>query len=108
MQTRLGRPSTKVDRTCPICSLPFKAKPSEIARGSGRYCSFRCSDEAKRRDVVSLPERNRRKPQVERTCETCLATFLVYPYRATAARPARFCSTPCRMAPPNDRRGAKV
>ena len=80
-----GRPKTAVERSCPICNAMFEALPSEIARGAGRYRSLICSDEAKRRRVTAeaSPEAPR-TPSIERTCETCLATFLVYPYRSNS------------------------
>ena len=91
-----GRPKTRIEVICPICSGTFEAKPSEIARGAGRYCGYTCALVAAQRGVGAIPDPERpRAPPIERTCETCQKTFMVYPYRATAARPARFCSNEC-------------
>jgi hypothetical protein len=97
---RFGRPRTRIETVCPICGTTFEAHPSEVKRGGGRYCSYVCSAEAARRRVKAVQAPQPRQPKVERTCETCLKVFLVYPYRASSARPARFCSDVCRRTLP--------
>jgi hypothetical protein len=98
---KIGRPSTRIEVRCLVCQMPFTAPPSEIKRGAGRFCSMICRDRAQALGITGTSTRTAaRKPPVERTCETCGASFRVYPYRSTTARPARYCSEACRVAPP--------
>lgn len=117
---RVGRPSTRIERHClgPGCGAPFLAKPSEIARGGGQFCSAVCRTLARRKlmdkaatgkpqtgpaatSASSLvPARPRPPPPTALACRTCGSTFRVYPHRAMPGRQARFCSRICIMAEP--------
>lgn len=87
--------------TCEMCSARFETIPAELNRGAGRYCSQECrnraiSEKRKAREA-DIP----RQPNVEVVCETCGVSFRVFPHRAPGtARPARFCSNPCRLTRP--------
>ena len=84
----MPKPRSRVEAACPICGRAFRAYPSEIKRGAGRYCGYNCAMEAARRRVKAIAEPEQpRTPAVARTCETCLKTFLVYPYRASPGAP---------------------
>lgn len=64
---------------CIICSKEFYRCPSEIKRGSNRFCSHRCAHEHS-------------KEKVEITCKNCNKRFTVRKYRKESAK---FCSKRC-------------
>lgn len=49
--------STRVERSCEICSAAFTAIPAEIAKGKGRYCSKTCAAVATSRRGGTAEER---------------------------------------------------
>lgn len=98
---RMGRPPTKIERQCVRsgCGAKFLVKPSEIARGSGLYCSRQCRSAGRREggpEIRAPVEKERRPPPIQLVCEGCKETFNVYRYRAEGARKARFCSCRCK------------
>ena len=104
---RQGRPPTRIERQCVRagCVAKFLAKPSEIARGSGLYCSRECRSTGRREggpETRALVAKERRPPPIQLVCEGCAGSFNVYRYRAEGARTARFCSQRCKglTAPP--------
>ena len=38
----------KLKRVCPVCGKEFEVKPSEIKRGSGKFCSLSCARRAQK------------------------------------------------------------
>lgn len=64
--------------TCEICGSQYTRKKSEVE--NSRFCSAKCLDESKRR-------------QVEKECECCHKTFSVNAHRSISAR---FCSEECK------------
>lgn len=44
-QPTTSKPSAKIERLCRVCGAAFLAVPSQIARGSGKYCRRACSNE---------------------------------------------------------------
>ena len=101
----IGRPSTKVERTCALegCGKPFHAYPSEIARGAGLYCSRECRQASRRdgavtRAVEPVAAVARAEPKVELVCGGCGGRFRVNPHRDTPERQALYCSQACRSA----------
>lgn len=126
-------PSARVERHCarPSCGEAFMAKPSEIARGAGRYCSALCRDLARRNTPEGearriseqgpspcegtpsrpVPSKPRPAPSIVLVCATCGAPFRVHPHRALPGRQAKFCSKPCaNVCPkrrPNPKRGSR-
>lgn len=96
-----GRPSTQVEVRCALCGGAFKALPSEIARGAGRFCSMEHRDQARGNGIVGTAAAKRDQPDVEVDCKACGAKFYVFPFRRPdGPRPARFCSDVCRRTPP--------
>lgn len=101
VKRKRGRPRARIKVTCGVCRDEFETIPSELARGAGRYCSEECRARARAMGLKAEAEPDRpREPTVERACERCGATFWVYPQRAKATRPARFCSWACKVAKP--------
>lgn len=99
---KIGRPRKRIRRTCGLagCGKGFDAKPSEVARGAGIYCSRECR-QAGRRAEAGQPSRlaavrPRAEPKVKLVCAGCGERFRVNPHRDTAERQARFCSARCR------------
>ena len=117
---RVGRPSNSLERHClrPGCEASFLARPSELARGGGRFCSAVCRDLTRRKPSVGadinntelgpavteavcpVPLRPRPPPPTALVCRSCGSTFRVYPYRTMPGRRARFCSRTCIVAEP--------
>ena len=98
---RRGRPPTKIERQCiqAGCGAKFLVKPSEIARGSGLYCSRECRSAGRREggpEIRAPVAKERRPPPIQLVCEGCKETFKVYRYRAEGAKKARFCSYRCK------------
>jgi hypothetical protein len=70
MMKTYGRPSNRVDVVCAICGITFKAKPTEIKRGAGRYCSQACAAVARQRKNPARAEPEApRQPMTELICE---------------------------------------
>jgi hypothetical protein len=69
------------NRICEVCSAPFYTKPSQIAKGNGRFCSKTCQNQSR---IVRL----------ERECEVCGTPFATYPGLIAKGR-GRFCSKDC-------------
>lgn len=42
----------KIKQNCLICDTEFLARPTDVRRGHGKYCSISCSNSARRRDPV--------------------------------------------------------
>lgn len=116
----IGRPPTRVERRCsvPSCGGVFLAKPGELARGGGRYCSAVCRSSARRKGatirldllVASVPVRPRPPGAIALACATCGITFRVHPNRARPGRQAKFCSKACagtRPRGPRPKRSAR-
>jgi len=40
----MGKPRKRIPRKCEICGKPFLARPCDIKRGRGRFCSRQCSN----------------------------------------------------------------
>jgi len=106
---RPGRPRVRLRVQCGICPQVFEARPSEIARGGGRYCSAECRNQARSQGIPALGDGKVAKPvpPIEVKCEVCQGSFHVYPYRGQdAARRARYCSLTCLRASPAEKRRA--
>jgi len=71
---------TTVPRICEICAKEFQARPIDISRGGGRFCSNTCLGISRRK-------------KVKRVCQTCNKTFEVIP--SNAQKGAKFCSYEC-------------
>lgn len=69
-------------RNCETCGEPFRAQPSTIVKGQGKFCSRKCADEGKK---------NRR---IERVCKTCQKVFFVPKCRLKVTS-ASFCCKAC-------------
>lgn len=109
-----------IDRTCEVCSAPFRSAQYVLDQGYGRFCSLQCSSIAQSRPVDCVchycgasfrttPNAPRKyctqscyrldkKKGIDKICEHCAAPFVT-----TAAMlrkgPVRFCSRACwRMA----------
>lgn len=118
---RIGRRPTRIERHCLGlgCGALFLAKPSEIARGGGQFCSAVCRTLARRKlldraaigkpetgpaatDASSLvPARPRPPPPTALVCRTCGSIFRVYSHRALPGRRAKFCSRACIVSEPS-------
>lgn len=98
-----GRPKARITVTCEMCPTKFETIPAELRRGAGRYCSQECRNKAISEKRRAREADEPRQPTVERICDGCGGTFFVYPHRATAARPARFCSRTCWRLRPAER-----
>jgi hypothetical protein len=73
-----------VERACEGCGRPFLAFVTDVRRGGGRFCGYRCANAVRRR-------------RVERVCEHCGATFTVRASQVARGR-GRFCDPVCRRA----------
>lgn len=99
-------------RTCQKCgkSFSFKAAPSQLATGRGKYCSRSCGISAnhtglpkpKSREnvLIAIAASRGRAPwnkvaPIVKQCETCGVSFPVIP---SLKDKARFCSWPCANA----------
>jgi hypothetical protein len=74
---------SSVRRTCEACGAVFLAKPSQVGRGGGRFCSRPCSD-----------SRPRQTTKVQQTCEACGRLFLTKASEIVRGR-GKFCSRDC-------------
>lgn len=96
---RNGKP-LRVERACGQCQTVFLARPGEIARGAGRYCSLECRQRALSLKVAGTSVQHT-KPTEDALCGGCGGSFKVYPYRdVDGPRPARYCSRACWRLPP--------
>jgi hypothetical protein len=75
----------RVERLCRVCTTPFMAMESELARGRGIYCSRACAGEGLRRLSA---------PRVKRTCRQCGAAFVCLAAQVKANRKL-YCSRAC-------------
>ncbi len=79
-----------IERTCKVCGARFKAKPSEVKKGCGQYCSLKCRGLSV--EVREKIGRANGKKKAEIICIVCKKSFKVHPCRAGAAK---FCSRRC-------------
>lgn len=77
----MGRRSTKVQRVCETCGTQFMISPCYVANGGGRYCSTKCSGDAK-------------KKQVDCVCKRCGTLFTVC-VSGKALGNGQYCSRKC-------------
>jgi len=71
----------KIKRVCKECGAEFRVDPYEIKRGRGKFCSKKCSDEA-------------RKKKIKRICKWCGKEFEVKPSKIKRGK-GKFCSQKC-------------
>lgn len=72
---------TLIPRICEICNKEFSARPIDIKRGGGRFCSIKC---------LGI----HRRSAVEKHCEVCGKSFRAIPYHIKRGT-GRFCSHKC-------------
>lgn len=83
----MPRQSNKVLRPCIVCGTEFLARPSDMKKGGGKYCSRACWNNR----GPELTGRNRT------TCEHCGRSFFSKPSRKDSGR-GKFCSRKCMHA----------
>lgn len=79
------RTRTKLTRSCEYCGNQFSAYPSQLEKGDGRFCSYKCCGAAKRRYSATT-----------HVCEGCGTSFTRIMYREAKHT---FCSKACRKEP---------
>ena len=75
---------------CLTCGASFAAKPAEIRKGKGKYCSSACFHQ---REQLPDPAR-----LASRVCCTCQATFTIYATNKNH-RKRKYCSRKCSHQP---------
>lgn len=76
---------------CLNCSTEFKTSPSRILKGSGKYCSWNCSNKF---NGIKLRGNNPRCTSINKTCLICKNKYIVKNYRKDVAK---FCSMLCKI-----------
>lgn len=66
--------------TCQFCGKPFTTFPSRLKSGAGKYCSRKCADMVRRKQIVCI-------------CEMCGEPFTVRPSEMNLG--SKFCSREC-------------
>lgn len=83
-------PMKSVSKSCEFCGKTFSAKPSEINRGYGKYCSRSCSAKAQFTKV-------RQQKQLNCICAYCNTLFYRPPSKHKNSKSGLlFCSRKCK------------
>lgn len=78
MSNSITKRHAPVNCICQLCNKVFVIRVSRLKEGSGKYCSRKCADLAKRK-------------RAERTCQQCGSIFIVRP----SERIDKYCSRIC-------------
>jgi hypothetical protein len=88
---------------CANCKKEFYARPSDIKKGKGKYCSRKCYSDSQ----IGRPSPKKGKilvPKVEVACEYCNEKFKVHRSRYKRGK-VRYCSLSCHR---KDRTGSRA
>jgi hypothetical protein len=88
-----------IPRTCKQCGEEFLARPDQIARGVGNFCSKQCRGSWYAGERSPLWEGGQRYT-VPRTCKRCGKDFLARRDSVKAGN-AQYCSQKCEEWPPS-------
>lgn len=72
--------------SCQYCGVSFLVKPSEVARGGGKYCGRECYQNGRNQQEAS------KSTVVTCSCETCGKVFRIKPHRRDRTK---YCSKAC-------------
>lgn len=77
---------------CEQCSKEISVRPSELAKGNGKFCSRKCYGLSKRGKPSSRAGSG--KGKLEKPCQVCGKTFYYWPSQAKYSA-MKFCSHKC-------------